>query len=361
MGESPVTIDGLHYVSRRLADGRTRWHVYAWRGGPSILTADGVKRPTLGPAALDKLEQARTALSAETFAGLAAAWRGSPEWAALAISTRRNWRLVLDKLETKWGNVPLNVWRDPRMVSKVVAYRDSLAATPRTADYRLTVLSALLKWGKWHGYVPINVAEGIPKLWKGAHREEIIWTAADRQKVRDTQAQPVVDAIELACLTGLRLADLATLEWANVGEHAIILTAAKRSKGKRYRVTIPIYPALASHLATLRARKGGSGHVLLSAKGKPWPSSDMLGKVVGVAVKSCGIVHDDGRKKHLHDCRGTFATEMMQAGLTDREIAPLLGWEETRVGNVRRIYVDDARVVVALAERIAANASVNRV
>ncbi len=39
--------------------------------------------------------------------------------------------------------------------------------------------------------------------------------------------------------------------------------------------------------------------------------------------------------------------------LTNKEIAKLMAWEEETVSEIRRVYVDDAAVVVALGKRIA--------
>ena len=58
------------------------------------------------------------------------------------------------------------------------------------------------------------------------------------------------------------------------------------------------------------------------------------------------------RAKHLHDTRGTFITRLCRTDLTDVEIANIVAWSPENVARVRRIYVDDAAVVVALSERI---------
>lgn len=356
-----MTIEGLHYVKRKLADGTTRWHVYAWRGGPAIYTADGPRKPQLPSETLDAYLDAKRALSTDTFAGMVRGFRKSPEWAELATSTKRNWRLVLDKLEAKWGDTPCKLWSDPRMVPKIVGYRNALASTPRTADYHLTVLFSLLKWARLNGHVSVNVADGIPKLYRGGNRAEIIWTADDRAKMAAWPNEAVVDAVELACLSGLRLADLAGLKWAEIGEHAIVRLAEKKSRGRRRRAYVPLYSALQGHLEALRnrPRRRGVETVLTTSAGHAW-SSDGLGKRVGEASKKLGIVHEDGRKKHLHDCRGTFATELMRVGLTDREIAEILAWSVEQVAGVRKLYVDDMQTVVAIGRRIAAvNGPVN--
>jgi len=63
--------------------------------------------------------------------------------------------------------------------------------------------------------VTINVAEGIPKLYRGGDRAEIIWTDEELARFRTTAIamglEHVADAADLACGTGLRRHDLVTL------------------------------------------------------------------------------------------------------------------------------------------------------
>lgn len=51
------------------------------------------------------------------------------------------------------------------------------------------------------------------------------------------------------------------------------------------------------------------------------------------------------------------------AGLNDAEVAEVMGWSVEQVSGIRRTYVDQSRVVVAMGERISqggANRTVNR-
>ena len=58
------------------------------------------------------------------------------------------------------------------------------------------------------------------------------------------------------------------------------------------------------------------------------------------------------RAKHLHDLRGTFVTHLCKAGLTDSQIAEVVAWSPQNVADIRRTYVDDAAVVVAIGKRL---------
>ena len=353
--ESPL-IKGLYITCNRKPGKPVRWYVYAWRGGPLLMKKEGGERPKIGAAEIALYQKAladRTSSPAGTMAALADHYRKSQEWKALAPSTRRNWDIVVDRIVARWGKSPVSIWSDPRMVTKVIAWRDGAAETPRAADNGITVLRHLLEWARLRGRVTVNVAAGIPRLYQGGERAEIIWTADDIACFRKSASQPVQDAIELACLTGLRRADLVTLTWDHVGDTAIILTAQKSSRKKRRRVVIPITSALRALLAELRARprKDGTQTVLVNSFGEGW-SADGLGQRIIAARDKADIRHSDGRKKHLHDCRGTFATNLILAGLTDQEAAGILGWAPERVANIRHVYVDRERVIVALADRL---------
>lgn len=362
-------IEGVHFVRSARAGKPIRWYVYAYRGGPCILKSEGPKKPKLSPDSLEALRAAQTQSPQNTIAGLIWRWTiengGSAEWKKMAPSTRRNWSGVLNLIEAKWGATPLSIWSDPRMVVKVMNWRDSVAEMPRTADYRITVLCSLLEWGRLRGLVKVNVARGIPKLYEGGNREEIIWTLEDRKRFASVANECVTDALELACLTGLRLADLAALTWDEVGEHAIVRLAFKKSKGKRRRARVPMYMELRQLLTKLktRSRAPNVNTVLVTSAGQSW-SSNGLGKRVAEARDRAGIVHVDEngvRKKHLHDCRGSFATALIGAGLSDEEVGDTLAWAPERVENIRSIYVADSAVVVALAHRIDAASVKQRV
>jgi integrase len=368
-------IEGLHFVRAAKPGKPVRWYVYAWRGGPRIMAATGPIKPKLDAAALEKLAAAREGdkqIQADMLGGMARKWRGnpadlstaSPEWQALAASTRETWGDALDLIEAKWGKTPLELWNDPRMVANVVAWRDDRAATPRAADIGVTVLSELLKWGKLRARVLINVAADVPAIYKGADRAEIIWTPADMDRAKakaiELKRPRIFDAIELATLTGFRRADLIAVTLDEVSDHAIVRSAQKKSRGRRRRAVVPMIPKLADLVARLRAlpRKPGVNTLLVNSMGRPWTGGSLTqavnqvrdeAKIVQPADTAAGTPE---RKKHLHDCRGTYVTHLCRAGLTNEEIANIAAWSVDSVDRIRRTYVDDAAVVVALSERI---------
>lgn len=367
-------IAGVHVVTKRKEGQPVRYYVYAWRGGPCIMTKAGGRKPAQLDAAAntkyqEALEDAR-AVKPNTLASLVRDWRKSLEFKRMAETTRKNWGRTLDMIEDKWGTTPLSIWKDARMVGKIMAWRNDFAGQPRTADARVTVLRSMLAWGRLNKDLGVNVAEGIPTLYEGGNREEIIWTDEDVFRFACIAPQQVLDGFRLAELTGLRRADLVSVTRDNVGEFSIVRTAKKKSRGKRRRATVPRIPALDALLEELatRPRKEGVNTLLVNSFGESWTANGFGQRFRQYTIKAGIIEPGDGeevpaRLKHLHDVRGTFATHLILCGLTDEEAAGILAWSPERVATIRKVYVDQARVVVAIGQRIQAggvNPNVNR-
>lgn len=349
------------------------WYIYAWRGGPQIDKLKQISKPKLTKDHFIKMAEL-TAIDrtqpTDAIAGALWNYRQSPAWKGLGEGTRRTWGGHLDLIEAKWGKVPTRLFSDPRMVPKVVAWRNSRAHTPRSADIGVTVLSQFLGWARLEGLVTINVAEKIPNLYRRTDRAEVIWLPQDVKAIEAVAGQPVIDALRLASLTGLRRADLVALRWDEIGEFAIVRRASKMSRGKRYMATAPVTPQLRQLLDDLRTRprRDGVETVLVNSHGKKWSGDGLNSSFDDAREKAndgSGIWHverdpDTGDEKkiakRIHDFRGTFATVLLTLPgkrLTDDEVADLMAWDPKNVSAIRKRYVDDAAVIVALGRRIA--------
>lgn len=375
--QAGLTPAGIHIVKVARPGKPTRWYIYAWRGGPAIRVHPGTDRPRLTREDIAAIAAAHAAdrAPADTVAGLTSMWTQSREWQALAISTADLWSGALLRIEAKWGKVPLRVFADPRMTPKILKWRDDMGNTPRAADEHVKVLRMLLAWGMLHGRVICNPAAAIPTLYRGGQREEIVWLPEDCAAF-DREADPnkrgpqqwLVDARRLAELTGLRRADLVAVTFADVSETHIALTAGKKSNGKRRRVVVPIVPGLRELVAELRTRHRNEGvtTLIVGSRGNPVTPGTLtveFNRRRNAANAGRGIVYpaqhadEHPRAKHLHDLRGTFATRLMTlpgGSLTDAQIALILGWTEHRIAAIRRRYVDETAIVVAIATRMAA-------
>lgn len=344
LGSRSRIMTGLHIVKKKIKGG-LRWHVYAYRGGPNILTVDGA-RPTITPDLLEKaFDLKRHAAPSGTVSWLAREYRTNGDFADLSSETQRDYRKSLDRIEDEFGPVSLEVFEDRRMRGEIIKWRDRWRTQPRTADKLTVMFGTLLGWGLLRGYVAINVASGIPQIHK-VDRSDLIWEEHHWAAMRGVKpdGEPVcaphlMDALTLASMTGLRLGDLVSLKWPHVGEKAIILVTQKR-KG---RAVIPILPELR---AWLDARDKSTPTVLVNSRGGSWTTSG-LGSVFQKAKP-------DGFDRTMHDLRGSYVTWLAMKGLTDEEIARIVGWTAKRVAEVRARYVDEARVVVELVKRLSA-------
>lgn len=333
----PATSTGLHIVSKRLKSGEPRHYVYAWRGGPCILTVTG-ERPEITPELLDRARAERLPrTSAGTLNALIDQYRASPAFTHLAPRTQTDYRQWLDRISRRFGRVPLRLWEGRAIKGELLEWRDELAETPRAADRGIGMLGTLLAWGEERGFVPDNPARGIRKLHK-SNRADLIWQVWHFYAVAPLPAQ-VTRGIGLAALTGLAVVDFVPLTWEQVGETYI--EGVRSKTGGTF--IIPLYADLAAFLG-----KRGSGPILRNTLGRPWTVSGFHS--VWQKHKPAGF------DRTLHDLRGTFATRLMILGFTDQEIAMILGWTTERIAAIRARYVDRARVVRAMAERLSGGA-----
>lgn len=329
---------GLHVTSKRLSDGTLRWHCYAWRGGPSIYTCDGAK-PTISKKMLDDAAQARKEARAapeNTLDRLIADYKESPQYTARASSTLRDYRRSLDRIADKFGDVPLEVFNDWKMRGDITKWRDEWQGQPRTADKLAGMMSILLEWGKNHGRLTTNIAHDIKGL-HDSNRSHIVWEQHHWDAIEPHASAELMTALRFASMTGFRLGDLVNVEWSHVQGQIIRFTTAKRKKA----VTVPIFGELRKFLDALPHR---SGPILRNSYGRKWTASGLGG------VYQKAKAHD----VHIHDLRGTYVTWLCVKGLTDQEIAKIVGWSETTVAEIRLRYVDEARVVHSIVERLSA-------
>lgn len=362
-------VTGVHVVRKpNRKTGLDTWHIYAWRGGPSIHKCSG-QRPVIGPELLSLALAAQANATGrngrvETLDDVIDEYRTSPEFAGLADSTRSDYRMWLDRISSRFGAAPIGAFNDQRMRREVIAWRDGWAHQPRSADRASMMMATLLGWAMERAIVTINVAARIPQMHR-VNKADQIWEARHWQalaEAKDKDGNPAIpdhlmDVIRLARLTGLRLGDLVRLSWEQVGEKAIVI---EKTRKRKKRAVIPILPELRQLLQRLEAeipkerdergkRTGAqlrTGPVLRNTRGEGWGESGV--KSVWQRVKP------EGFDRVLHDLRGTYVTFLAQQRLTDQEISRVVGWTTQRIGEIRARYVDEERVIVSLVDRLTA-------
>lgn len=333
-----VRVD-LKGVAKVKAKGRTYW--YAWRGGPRLRGAPGSPEFI---ASFNEAHASRRAPDAARFRSLVILYKGSSDWRGLADSTKRQWSPWLDRIADHFGELRIGQFDRPEKIRPVIRkWRNRYADTPRTADYGLQVLSRVLSYAVDPlGKIGSNPCEGIKQLYS-ADRSEIIWTDANIAQLKGACSLEIARAVELAAHTGLRLGDLLRLSWSHVGPDAIIVRTGKSKQ--RLEAVIPLYDALRAVLAGIPKR---ATTILTNSRGRPW-SQDGFGSSFNKAKIAAKLADSN---LHFHNLRGTAATRFYIAGLSERVIAEIMGWEEEHVARIIRRYVGRTAAVQAMVRQL---------
>lgn len=261
----------------------------------------------------------------------------------LAAATRRVWRGHLAKIEIVFGETSLRAMQRKGTRQLIKRWHEGMAAQPRTANYRLTVLTRVLNWAVDEERLTRNPASGIKRVDEGPGRAAITWSPSELEAFLRLCTPHVGRAVRLAALTGLRLGDVIDLNWSQIEDDVIRRPTAKSRR--KQRASIALYPALRELLA--ECPKVGP-KVITNSRGHPWTSGDSFDSSMRPAIKA--FRQAGGAAKHFHDLRGTACTFMLAGGLTSRQIALALGWSEREVENRLNDYADldaVARVMAA--------------
>jgi integrase len=334
-----VKVD-LKGIAKVRAKGQT--YYYAWRGGPRLRGEPG--SPEFMASYNEAIEQRRTP-DKTRFRFVVTDYKSSADYKKLADSTRDQWSKWLDRISDYFGDLRIAQFDRPEKIRPVIRrWRSQWAATPRTADYALQVLSRVITHAVDLGKIAGNPCERIKHLYDN-DRSEIIWTDSDVTHIQKSCSAEIAHAIDLASYTGLRLGDLIRVAWSHVGDEAIVLTTGK-SRHRREAI-IPLYGALRDVLARIPKR---ATTILTSSRNRPW-TADGFGSSFNKAKSDAGMSERD---LHFNDLRGTAATKFYIAGFTMREIAETLAWEESSVEKIIRRYVSRSAAIKARIRKLEA-------
>ena len=195
------------------------------------------------------------------------------------------------------------------------------AARPaRTGEKEVSFLFAALKAAKRRGEVVPDLEQLRPPRLRRDTEQRIRWLTQTEVEQLTAHLRPHrSDWVWLACYTGLRLSELNALTWAHFDLDNALLRVPG-TKSKRSRRVIPLSQTI---LPMLRQRQ---------AEGQP-PVRPWRGpyETLGNAAKAAAIEY-----AIPHDFRRTFASWLLQCGVSHHAIADLLGHEGMQL--VRSVY-----------------------
>ena len=265
-----------------------------------------------------------------TFAALSAAYRASPEWAAVAASTRRDYTRYAAIIENAWGDAdvrgvePLHVLAlrdsyadvpppDPKAYTKPLSeYRDRSGA----ANGLLRLLSAMLSWGVLRGFRNDNPAKHVPKLEAGGDGYPF-WPMRAIEHYRKHGKAHLWWVVAHALYTGQRQSDVLGMMRSHVKDGSISVVQEKTGK----RLWIPMHRDLLTiHAQMPRA----STHILTNTRGRPWTSDGF--RASWQSEMDRRIFRPFGRNGLVfHGLRKSAVVFLIEAGCSPAEVASITG------------------------------------
>ncbi len=344
-------------MTRRRADGTVAIQWYAWQGagapliaaftGPTMDAALAAERD--GAAALFEAYGAarRSYRPADDLKGLLWRFQESADFeAGLAASTQAEWARVLKALRADAVIAPLSLKalaaRGARAL--ILDWRDTMAATPRKADYYMQVLCRALNWAVERELLTRNPIEG----WTGIYRNDRADVVFDEAELAALLAHLTPDAalaVRFIRLTGFRRGDALRVTWSAVKEEAGMIvwktSKGRRRGGKPTTQVVEITAELAALMAEI-PRRGVT--ILTTAAGRPWHKDGLGASFRRARIAAAIAPADDGTNKRLHDLRGATATETVAELFDDPRLQSRLGWSKGE-GKIARAYVSPENVV----------------
>lgn len=255
-----------------------------------------------------------------TFRSLTDLYRQTPEYKALAPRTRSDYRKILDYLDERMGDWPI----EDVTPSELVVSRDKIADKRnwRFANYCLAVISRVFSVARLRGKCGANPAIGVPKLLrpkgKGANRP---WTDLELEAVLAAAPKSLAVAIALGAYTGLRQGDVLRLPWSAYDGDGIEFVQGKNDQP----LSLPVHARVRALLAETKQR---SPVIVTGEHGRPY-TSDGFRTMFFRLVRKLEAERKVGKGLTFHGLRHTVATKLADAGADDRTIQAVLGWTTT--------------------------------
>ncbi|MCA0846068.1 MULTISPECIES: tyrosine-type recombinase/integrase [Rhodobacterales] len=323
---------GVHRVRRKVSAGY-KYHFYAWRGGPKFWE-----------------DMARTPRVPDFFHAFAAS-TSKPERHAYLVAqlvdeflssdamppkarSREDVELWVKRFQVEFGEDPVAMFEEPASRAEFNAWRKRWIHSPKQYDMAGTHAVKLLNWAVSEGRIKEHHCNRLKKLYS-SNRSEIVWTPADIEAFKKVAPGWVQRILLLGCETGLRVSDLVQVRV----DHFEDTRSGKRLRfktGKRGRVAyIPVTTGLAE---LVEATPAGQETLLVSQLGHHLSARWASNQITKWRREAKIPPWEDGREKTLADTRGTAATRLLNADLSLRQIATLMGWSVRYASQVIEIY-----------------------
>lgn len=261
----------------------------------------------------------------------------SPAFTKLSDRTKDDYRKWLERFKVEFGVDPMKMFEEVASVAEIEEWRSRWQHSPKQYDDAGTIVTILLNWAcraeRKHRIDRHHCK--FTKIYK-SDRAKITWIPQFINRTLEVAPLHVQRLLIAACETGMRPQDLVRLDRFQIentskGNRRIRIRTKKRGR----LAFIPVTPALVEIIDTTPATQE---YILSTAKGHRWTP-----RYASQCLKECrnkaGLTEDRiGYALHLHDCRGTAATTLLEAGAGLFEIASVTGWSVRYAAQMIEVY-----------------------
>jgi hypothetical protein len=331
---------------KKLKDGTRRTYWYHRETGLRLRGDPGSFEFIADLAAAEKLIRDRLA---GTFNNLVRMFTLSTEFdSTLAPSTKIEYRRMLTKAESEFGDMPIAALDDPLVRRDFMDWREKVARASgeREADNRLSAISAMLTWAIERGHITANHLRGFKRLYH-ADRSEIIWLPEHVAAFMAVAPIELQRAMILALHSGQRQADLLRMPWSAYDGTSITLRQGKARRGRS-----PGPPITIRCTAALRRMLDGmerTSPLILTTKTRQSFKKRYFARLWGETATVAGLEtislpgFDEPVRLHFHDLRGTTVTLLSESGSTPQQIAPITGHSLKTIHRILERYLARTR------------------
>jgi integrase len=271
------------------------------------------------------------AIANGSFAAVIRAYQNSPQYAALAPSTRRNYAAALKAAEAHdgLGGVSVHTIR-PALVQY---YLDAFSDMPGRQTVARTAIKSVEKWALVRDLLPYPITTGTyTAKSKGGHEP---WTLEQVALAEQNARLDLAQIVTLAVHTGQRGSDIVRMRWSDIDERDGRIGIAVRQKKTGRQLWVPFTAELIAAMATwdkkppffLALKPGGQPYTreLLSWH---WNHERDNNPLLEPLARN-GLV--------LHGLRATAVVRARRAGATELQIEATYGMSPPMVRRYSRL------------------------
>ena len=241
---------------------------------------------------------------------------------AVSTSTINQYRIDAHLLPY-FGNMTLSRIT-PQMVDGYKAMRLGEGVSPSTVNRELANLSHMLRMAVRWRYVDKNVVSSVDKMKVPERPHRFLNQEEIRRLVEASRESYIYPMIVTALHTGMRKSELLNLKWSDIDfDRGTVTVQAKEDwhtknyKSRTLQLTPMLYGVLGEQ-KKLQSELGVQSEYVFTYKGVQLRTS--IDASLRKVVKDAGL-----RNVTLHVFRHTFASQLVMAGVSLREVQELMG------------------------------------